>query len=218
VAFHVEIGRGHRTAREFNLDDERLRQLVLEPWARGRELRMGDRDWLPAECRLTILEGPELSGPDLAFGRGWDRAQRTGRNVTRELVTGAARSAWAVAVLAETHSGGDAVMAALRQLGVESLDWAAIRESALGAERDPSGGQASGTPAAVVLALESAEPRGEWLYEAGVAVGAMAGRALVARLGPGAVPPALAGLPAVDPADDLTQALAAGLGLVATSP
>lgn len=218
MAFHVEIGRGHRAAREFNLDDDRLRRLVLEPWTQGREVRMGDRDWLPAECRLIILEGPELSGSDLAFGRGWVRAERAGRNVTRELVAGAARAASAVAVLAQTDSGRDAIMAALGELGLKSVDWAACSESALGSRRDVSGGRAGEAPAAVIIAVEGPEPAGEWLYEAGVAVGAMAGRALVARLGAGPAPAALAGLPITDPADDLSQALAAGLGQAGSNP
>jgi hypothetical protein len=218
VAFHVEIGRGHRTAREFNLDHDRLRRLVLEPWAQGLEVRMGDRDWLPAECHLIILEGPELSGPDLAFGRGWDRAERTGRNVTRELVADAARSASAVAVLAETGSGRDAIMAALAELGLESVDWAEGQESALAGRRNPSGAHATQAPAAVILAVEGGEPAAEWLYEAGVAVGALAGRALVARLGAGAAPATLAGLPTVELAGELSQALADGLSRVGFGP
>jgi hypothetical protein len=214
VAFHVEIKRGHRAAREFNLDDDRLRRLILEPWAEGREVRMGDRDWPPAECRLTILEGPELSAPDLAYGRGWDWAERAGRNVTRELVASAARAVSAIAVLAETGSGRDAIMAALGELGVKGVDWAASREPALESRRDSSGGPPGEAPIAAILAVEGPEPSREWLYEAGVAVGALAGRALVVRLGPGEVPQALARLPAVEPVGELSQALAAELGRV----
>jgi hypothetical protein len=97
VAFHVEIRRGHRWAREFNIDSERLRRGVLDPWTDRRTIHLGDRDWEPAECSLRILEGPELDGPDLAFGRGWDRAERTGRSATRELVADAARAAASIA-------------------------------------------------------------------------------------------------------------------------
>jgi len=217
VAFHVEIGHGHRRAREFNLDDDRLRRLVLEHWTQGREVRMGDRDWLPAECHLIILEGPELSGPDLAFGRGWDRAERAGRNVTRELVAGAVRATSSIAVLAETDSGRDEIMTALGDVGLGSVDWAASRDSALASRRGVCGRQADEAPAAVILAVEGADPGGEWLYEAGLAVGASAGRALVARLGDGAAPPALAGLPTVGRSGELSQALLAGLRRVATS-
>jgi hypothetical protein len=211
VAFHVEIGRGHRTAREFNLDDDRLRRLVLDPWAQGREVRIGDRDWLPAECHLIVLEGPELSGPDLAFGRGWDRAEHTGRNVTRELVAGAVRGASAIAVLGETDSARDAIMEALGELGLESMDWADGRESALVARRNATGGEVGRAPAAVIVAIDGGEPPAEWLYEAGVAVGALAGRALVARLGAAAAPAALAGLATVEPTGGLSRALADGL-------
>ena len=105
MAFHVEIRRGHRWAREFNLDRERLAREVLNPWTVRETIRLGDRDWEPVECSLLILEGPELAGHDLAFGRGWDRAQRSGRTVTRELVAGAARDAAVLAVQADTASG-----------------------------------------------------------------------------------------------------------------
>jgi len=216
VAFHVEIGRGHRTAREFNLDDDRLRRVVLEPWAQGMEIRMGDREWLPSECQLTILEGPELSGPDLAFGRGWDRAERAGRNVTRELVAGAARAASAIAVLAETAPERDAIMAALGELGLESVDWAASRESALASRRGATDGHATTAPVAVILAVGGAEPRGEWLYEAGSAVGALGGRAVVVQLAPGSLPPELARLESIEPGEELAPALAAALRTVAS--
>jgi hypothetical protein len=194
VAFHVEIRQGHRWAREFNLDGERLRREVLDPWAADRTLRLGDRDWEPAECSLTILEGPELSGPELAFGRGWDRARRSGRAVTRELVVAAARDAGAVAVLAETDAGRDIVTSALAELGVEAIDWPA-RE---------------GT-AALVLAVESSDPPRGWLYEAGAAVGAAGGRAVVVRLTEAPAPSELGGLATAGPGRELAPALAEAL-------
>jgi hypothetical protein len=211
MPFHVEIGRGRRTAREFNLDADRLRRVVLEPWAQGREVLMGDREWLPSECRLTVLEGPELSGPDLAFGRGWDRAESAGRDVTRELVAGAARATSAIAVLAEAGPGRDAIMAALGELGLRSVDWAAGRESALASRRGATGDYAGDAPVAVILAVEGAEPPGEWLYQAGSAVGALGGRAVVVQLAPGLLPPELAGLASIEPGEELAPALAAAL-------
>jgi hypothetical protein len=194
VAFHVEIRRARRWAREFNLDRERLRREILDPWTEHRPFRLGDRDWEPADCSLTILEGPELSGPELAFGRGWDRARRSGRAVTRELVAGAWRDAAAVAVLAETDAGRDAVTSALAELGVAAIDWPA-REGA----------------AALVLAVESSDPPRRWLYEAGAAVGAVGGRAVVARLTDAPAPSELGGLETADPGRDLAPALAAAL-------
>jgi hypothetical protein len=218
MAFHVEIARGHRTAREFNLDGDRLRRLVLEPWAQGREIRMGDREWLPAECHLTILQGPELSAPDLAYGRGWDRAVRTGRNVTRDLVAGAARAVSTIAVLAETGSGRDTIVAALGELGIRGVEWSASREPALASRRDSSADQTGEVPIGVILAVDGPEPREEWLYEAGVAVGALGGSALVVRLNDREAPAALAGLRTVESAGELSRALAAELGRLGSKP
>jgi hypothetical protein len=196
VAFHVEIRRGHRWAREFNLDSERLRREVLEPWTDRRTIRLGDRDWEPAECTLRILEAPELDGPDLGFGRGWDRAERAGRSVTRELVADAAREAAAIAVLAETDSAREAVVGALRELGTTAVDW-------------PAGADVE--PAALVLAVETADPPRPWLYEAGAAVGAMGGRTVVAHLTDAPRPPELAELLSVESGRDLATALGEAL-------
>jgi hypothetical protein len=210
VAFHVEISHGLRRAREFNLDGRRLGLVVLEPWAQGRAIQMGDRDWDPAESDLTILEGPDLSGSDLAYGRGWDRALRVGRDVTKELLAGATREATAVAVHADSDSARDAIATALGELGLKCVDWAAIRGSSL-AVGDEVSETRTAQAVAVILVVETDEPRREWLYEAGVAVGALGGRAVVARLAAAAAPPELAGIESVEPGDDPARALAAGL-------
>jgi hypothetical protein len=195
VAFHVEIRRGRRWAREFNVAEARLRREILEPWTAGRAVRLGDREWEPAECSLRILEGPELAGPDLAFGRGWDRAERTGSDATGELVTDVAREAATVAVLAETDAGREAVLAALLALGIRAFGWPAP---------DP--------PAALVLAVETADPPRDWLFEAGAAVGAVGRRAVVVRLGDSPEPRELADLVTADPGSDLASAVAEALG------
>jgi hypothetical protein len=196
VAFHVEIRRGRRWAREFNIDSERLRHEVLDPWTAHRTIHLGDRDWEPAECSLRILEGPQLDAPDLAFGRGWDRAEHASRVVTGELVADAARDAATIAVLAESDSARDAVIAALGELGATAVDW-------------PAGGNAE--PTALVLAVETADPPRPWLYEAGAAVGALGGRAVVAKLTDAPAPPELAELVRVEPGSDLAPALGEAL-------
>jgi hypothetical protein len=197
VAFHVEIRRGHRWAREFNLDRERLAREVLNPWTARETIRLGDREWEPAECSLRILEGSKLAGPDLAFGRGWDRAQRSGRTVTPELVAGAARDAAVVAVHAETAAGREVIVEALGELDVTAIDRARV-----GADHDPM---------AMILAVETADPPRAWLYEAGAAVGSAGDRAFLVRLTDTPVPPELAELPSVRPGRDLSSALAEAL-------
>jgi hypothetical protein len=158
---------------------------------------MGDKEWEPADSDLRILEGPELSGSDLAFGRGWDRAGRSGEDVTRQLLAGAVREASAVAVLAESASARDSIVAALSELGLKGVAWPAA--------------DGSGAAVAIILATEGADPSREWLYEAGAAVGALGGRAVVVRLTSEPVPPELAALEMVEPGSELAPALAAGL-------
>jgi hypothetical protein len=200
VPFHVEIRRGHRWAREFNLDEPRLRESVLEPWVMGRPVQLGDREWEPEECELRVLEGPELSPADLAFGRGWGAAEQSGRDVARELIGGAARKAATVAVLAETDAGLASIADVLDDLGLESVAWSAALLRA-----DES------SPVAVVLAAESDEPRREWLYEAGLAVGALGGRAVVVQLAGGPRPPEFSALESVEPGAELGPRLAEAL-------
>jgi hypothetical protein len=201
VAFHIEIRRGRRWAREFNLSEAELHESVLDPWVRGRPVSLGDREWEPAESELRVLEGPELSPPDLAFGRGWGAAESSGKDVARELIGGAAREASRVAVLAETETAIASIADALGELGLESVPWS----NALLA-----GGEES-RPVAVVLAVESEEPGREWLYEAGSAVGALGGRAVVVRVAPVSPPPELSALESVDSGDELAPRLAAAL-------
>ena len=201
MAYHVEIRRGRRWAREFNLSEETFRESVLDPWVRGRPVLLGDREWEPGECELRVLEGPELSPPDLAFGRGWGAAERSGRDVARELIGGAARAASRVAGVAETDTARASSAAARGALGRESVAW----------DAELLAGDDESRPVAVVLAVESEEPGREWLYEAGAAVGALGGRAVVVRIAPVSPPPEVAALESIEPGDELAPRLAAAL-------
>jgi hypothetical protein len=83
VPFHVEIRGGLNHVRSFNLSAEQLREAVLEPWLTNRTVELGEQEWEPRESKLRILEGPQLDGPDLAFGQGWSNAERSAEDVTR---------------------------------------------------------------------------------------------------------------------------------------
>src|SRR5512133_1981 len=122
VAFHVEISRGFRHARAFNLDEEAMRSTILDPWVRGRVIMLGDRDWVPKDSRLRILEGPELAETDLSMGRGWSNAERTAENVTRRLIDEAVAPSLGpvVAVVAETASGEADVNRMIGRLELEA--------------------------------------------------------------------------------------------------
>jgi hypothetical protein len=200
VSFHVEISRGFRHARVFNLDEEAVRARVIEPWVRGHVIVLGDKDWEPRDCKLVILEGPELADTDLAMGRGWSNAVKTAENVTRRLIDEAvAPAAPVVAVVAESPAGEQAIAGMLGRLELEAAPWTEVRGRIL-AER--SGGNARGY--AAILAFESPTPPGTWLFEAGLARGALGARAVVAQLGDTGIPVELRGVEVIrlDPDDE----------------
>ena len=108
MAFHVEVSTGLRHARAFNLSAEEVRRAVLDPWLSHRQVNLGDRKWDPEESELRVLEGPELSNPELSFGQGWANAERASEDVTA-WVLGAAQeargaSAGPAALVIETDS------------------------------------------------------------------------------------------------------------------
>jgi hypothetical protein len=190
VPFHVEISRGFRhVARAFNLDEARLRSTILDPWINGRVIELGDREWEPRDCKLKILEGPTLADTDMAMGRGWSNAERESENVTRRLVDAAAATpAPVVAVLGETAEGEAELVRMLERLGADTAPWSELRARILG------GGGGIGRSYAAVLAVESADPPASWLFDAGLARGALGGRAVLAQLGGGGIPAQLAGV------------------------
>ena len=191
MAFHVEISRGFRQrARAFNLDEEKLRNTILDPWLSGRPIELGDKEWEPRDCKLIVLEGPELADTDLSMGRGWSNAEKTGENVTRRLIDAvSAPSKPVVAILAE---GEDALLdigRMLERLEIEMAPWAEVRARILS---PPA--HTSGSGYAAVLATDSAEPTASWLFDAGLARGALGPRAVFAQLGDSAIPAQLAGV------------------------
>jgi hypothetical protein len=177
VPFHVEIRRGMHRARVFNLDTGELRGRVLDPWARGGPVALGDQEWDPRDCALTVLEGPALQPPDLAHGQGWHRAVRSARDVTEDVLRANAPPA-AIAVLATAPRARRVAGAALDLLGVEAADWPAVRSRLLAGE--PAG---AGIVGALIVADGPAEA---WLLDVGLAVGALGARAVVVWAADGA--------------------------------
>jgi hypothetical protein len=191
VAFHVEISRGFRHARAFNLDEEALRSTILDPWVRGRVIMLGDRDWVPKDSKLRILEGPELAEADLSMGRGWSNAERTAENVTRRLIDEAVAPSVGpmVAVVAETSPGEAQINRMIGRLELEAAPWSELRGRILGAPAERGG-----RGYAAVVAFESPTPPGSWLFDAGLARGALGTRAVVAQLGDSGIPVELTGV------------------------
>jgi hypothetical protein len=211
MPFHVEISRGYRRARAFNLDEAKLRADILDPWMRGRVVMLGDRDWEPRDCKLIVLRGPELSDTDLAMGRGWSNAQRTAENVTRRLVDAEAAPSGGplVVVLAESEGAGAEVARAVERLGLETAPWSELRGRILNPPRDRRGGGF-----AAALAFDSSSPSPEWLFDAGLARGALGARAVFVQVGGAGIPSQLAGIEVMrlDPENEASvQALEARL-------
>jgi hypothetical protein len=114
VPYHVEIKSSPlRHARTFNLDAGELTQQILEPWMANRKIELGDREWVPRESSLRVLEGRRLEGPDLSFGQAWANAERTARDVTGEALAEAERGAPPPpqALVIEAASAGEALAA-----------------------------------------------------------------------------------------------------------
>jgi hypothetical protein len=201
MPFHVEISHGFRHARVFNIDEEELRTKVLDPWVRGRVIVLGDKDWEPKDCKLVILEGPELGDTDLAMGRGWSNAEKSAENVTRRLVDEALAPAAtsAVAIIAESDSGEEAIARMLGAIGLETVPWSEVRGRVLDT-RPADGGPAY----AAVVAFETPTPPGSWLFDAGLARGALGRRAVVAQVGDSGIPVELTGVDVIrlDPGDE----------------
>jgi hypothetical protein len=88
--FHVELRQFPHQTRSFNLTREELETRVLRPWVSGVAVELDDRRWAPDRARLTIYEGPVLSGDQLGLGRGWANVTRQGEDVTARLLAEAA--------------------------------------------------------------------------------------------------------------------------------
>jgi len=145
-------------------------------------MELGDHEWDPGESELRVLEGPELAPSQLALGRGWGNAERSAVDVTAQVIRQAAAEALLVAVLAETADGRDTAVRLLGQAGIRTADWAELRTRIDAAE----------IPQVVaLLVVERANLDGAWLFEAGLAVGVLGGRAVVAQLGDAPPPPEL---------------------------
>ncbi len=180
MAFHVEIRRGLHHARAFNLEHDELQRTVLEPWLRGVAVTVGQRQWDPGACRLTVLEGPRLAPADLAHGQGWHNAGRSARDVTAAVLTAVDTGAATVAVIAATAEDRDAAAAAVEALGLTAVDFAAVR--------------AGRTVRAGLVVVGTGALTVGWGLDAGLAMGTLGARAIVVCLGDAPMPGELAGI------------------------
>jgi len=145
VPFHVELSTGLNHARAFNLNREQLTVQVVAPWLEGLPVELGEQEWLPAESRLKILEGPRLDGPDLAFGQGWSNAERSAEIVTERELAAAPTPERPDAFVIETDQPDAVVGKMLAGQAAAPVAWIDARERIDG--RDP-------TVAAVILVVK----------------------------------------------------------------
>ncbi len=83
--YHLQLRQFPHNLCRFNLTDAQLRA-VLDPWARGEWVELGERKWNPNQATLTVIEGPHLEVYELSMGRGWRNAERRGKEVTDQVL------------------------------------------------------------------------------------------------------------------------------------
>jgi hypothetical protein len=89
--YHLQLRQFPNHATRFNISEEEVRA-VLEPWVRQQIVEVGERKWAPERATLTVLEGPKLEIQDLALGRGWRAAERSGEDVTERMLAAVAHA------------------------------------------------------------------------------------------------------------------------------
>lgn len=136
MPFHVELRAGLSHARAFNLSREQLLAQVVAPWLEGLPVELGEQEWLPADSELKILDGPQLDGPDLAFGQGWSNAERSSENVTRRELAAAPAPELPDAFVIEAEQADAVVGKILEGQAATPVPWAEARERIDG--RDPA--------------------------------------------------------------------------------
>jgi hypothetical protein len=179
--FHIELRQFPHNFCRFNLSERELRAIVLDAWAKGERVELGERGWDPAQASLTVLAGPRLQTQDLSMGRGWSNAQRQGSDVTERMLKTVreeqARGPRA-GEDAVSHGSGFAAGADAARVGGASLPGGAVAAGAdaarAGAASSPGGAVAAGVGAARAGAASS--PGGAVTAGAGAAgVAAAAG-------------------------------------------
>jgi hypothetical protein len=136
VAFHVELSSGIKHARSFNFSREQLMAEVIAPWLEDLPVELGEQEWVPAESKLKILEGPHLDGPDLAFGQGWSNAERASEEVTQRELAAAPPPDLPDAFVIEAEQADIALGTLLQGQAANPIAWTEARGRIDG--RDPA--------------------------------------------------------------------------------
>lgn len=118
---------------------------VIAPWLEDLPVELGEHEWPPAESKLKILEGPQLDGPDLAFGQGWSNAERASEEVTQRELAAAPAPDLPDAFVIEAEQPDSSVGKLLEGQAASPIAWTEARDRIDG--RDP-------TIAAVILVVQ----------------------------------------------------------------
>jgi hypothetical protein len=84
--YHIQLRQFPNNMCHFNMTERELLDAVVEGWARGQWIEVGERKWNPHQAKLTVLKGPEIPVEQLSVGRGWPKAQHEGEDVTERMV------------------------------------------------------------------------------------------------------------------------------------
>jgi hypothetical protein len=123
--YHVELRQFPHNFSRFNLTERELHETILDAWARGEWIELGERKWNPNQAKLTVLEGPQLPVGELSMGRGWRNAERRSHDVTEQLLAAARTMESAprgvpAAAVARPADASEAQFAAGRRTSVDS--------------------------------------------------------------------------------------------------
>jgi hypothetical protein len=129
--FHVELRQFPHQTRAFNLTREELDARIVVPWVSGGSVELDERRWSTDRARLTIYEGPALSGDQLGMGRGWANVTREGEDVTERLLAEAAHPPAVAALkreLVERVAGEPLALGAVVELAGERYPQSRVSE------------------------------------------------------------------------------------------
>jgi hypothetical protein len=91
--YHIELRQFPHNMCKFNLSEQELFGAIVNGWAQGQWIEMGERKWNPHQAKLTVLEGPQIPVDLLSIGRGWSNAQHHGEDVTERVLAQARQAA-----------------------------------------------------------------------------------------------------------------------------
>lgn len=90
--YHLELRKFPHTVCRFNQSEAQV-AAILVPWVKQEWFEEGEQKWNSNEATITVLEGPKLSMPELAMGRGWRNAQRRSDDVTERVLAAVTQAA-----------------------------------------------------------------------------------------------------------------------------